>query len=543
MRSEGPLDAERAADIGAEIAAALSFAHRNGVVHRDIKPGNVLIAPSGGVKVTDFGIARAGTSENLTQTGSVMGTATYFSPEQAQGLAVDGRSDVYSLGVVLYEMVTGLRRSAATRPSRSRSSTCARSRSRRACAITRSPRRLRADRARRVGEGSRSALPVGRRPARRPPALPSRSPAGEHARHRDDRDDGRDRVHSGSRHQPRGADPTVASPRVEAGAPRRPAGPPPRGGRSGLFSTIIVFLLLALVVGGIFALAQANSKNQGTKVVPDVTGIDLDQARQTLADDGFGVKTESVPNATVPVNQVISQSPDGNSRAKKGSTVTLKVSQGSGQITIQDVAGTTVADATRILKDQGLKVGSVKRARSDTVPVDTVIRTDPPAGESVGKNFAVVLIVSAGPKPVTVPNVLNLDSTTAAIQLTQKGFVFNPQSAPSDTVAKGQRDLDQPAAEHAAPKGSPVTVVVSTGPELVTVKDVTGESEALAKSDLEGQGFVVFVAHTSSTPANVGKVISQDPPGGSQRAKNTTIVINVGEAPPTTTSSTTTTGP
>src|SRR3954471_22276089 len=107
IRADGPIDASQAAEIAAEIASALGFAHRTGVVHRDVKPGNVLLTAQGSVKVTDFGIARAGTSDGLTQTGSVMGTATYFSPEQAQGLSVDGRSDVYSLGIVLYELVCG----------------------------------------------------------------------------------------------------------------------------------------------------------------------------------------------------------------------------------------------------------------------------------------------------------------------------------------------------------------------------------------------------------------------------------------------------
>ncbi len=530
MRAEGPLDAERAADIGAEIAAALSFAHAHGVVHRDVKPGNVLITPTGTVKVTDFGIARAGTSENLTQTGSVMGTATYFSPEQAQGLAVDGRSDVYSLGVVLYEMVTGLApftgdspvavafkhvREEPVPPGARNAAVPASFEQIVMAALAKDPdhryqsaEELRADLLR-----FRRGRPLANTPVT---AMIATTPAA-----------------GGTGAIPVAADATQATPRVAAGANPRPPG---RSRASRLLSTITVFLLLVLVVGGILFLAQVNGKNSGTVPVPDVVGADYTQARQTLTDDGFAVKPVSVANATVPVNQVISQDPKAGGRAKKGSTITLTVSRGTGQVNIPDLAGTTVADATRLLQDQGLKVGPVKRTPNDTVPLNMVIRTDPAAGTAVGRNFAVTLIVSAGPNPVIVPNVLGLDATTASNQLGQKSFVVKPQNGASDTVPVGNVISTTPGPNTPAPKGSTVIIVISTGPQLTTVKDVTGEPLAMAQADLNSQGFHTFVSYTPvSDPANVGKVISQDPIGGSQRQKGTTVVLTVGQAASTTT--------
>jgi serine/threonine-protein kinase len=308
-----------------------------------------------------------------------------------------------------------------------------------------------------------------------------------------------------------------------------------------LFTTIVVFLVLVIAVGGILYLASVNGKDSGTVKVPDVTTVDLTQARQTLTDEGFAVKTELVANATVPVNQVISQSPAGGSRAKKGSTITLQVSKGSGQIPVPDVTDTTVADATNTLKQAGLKVGTVTPEPSDTVPANTVIRTDPPVGTPVGRNFAVKLVVSSGPQPVKIDNVLGETAANAGADLAGQGFVVKSTSQASQTVPQGDVISTSPAPNTLAPKGSSVTIVVSTGPQMITVDDVTGQTQAAAVADLKNQGFNPVVVPTASTPENVGKVISQDPQGGTQQAKGTTIVLTVGASTTTTTGSSPTT--
>jgi beta-lactam-binding protein with PASTA domain len=295
-----------------------------------------------------------------------------------------------------------------------------------------------------------------------------------------------------------------------------------------------------LIVGGIYAIAQINGKNSGTKTVPDVVGVDISQATQTLVDQGFAVKPQLVPNAKILVNKVISQNPKAGDRAKNGSTITLVVSQGAGQIAIPDVAGSSVADATRLLEQQGLKVGKVTQTPNASVPVGAVIRTDPVAGTAVGKNFAVGLIVSSGPPPVLVTNVLGEPATTAAIQLTHAGFVVKTANQPSDTVPAGNVISTTPPPNTMAPQGSAVTIFISTGPQQITVKDVTGETQAQAQKDLTSQGFQTFATFVAvSDPSQVGKVISQEPPGGSQRTKGATVVLTIGKANSTTTTTTT----
>jgi len=464
IHTEGPLHPNRAAEITADVSAALAFAHRNGVVHRDIKPGNILITPTGQVKVADFGIAQAITTGdaavNLTQAGAVMGTATYFSPEQAQGHAVDPRSDLYSLGCVLYEMLTA-------RPPFSGDSPVA------------------------VAYKHVQEQPIP--PSQINPTVPAaleavdmkllnKDPFMRYPSAEDLRIDLR-RFLEGKPVAAAGAlaaggaiaggtlaaDATTAVPVANAGAgfggPPTTAmtyTPPPEKKRTGLYVGILV-AVLAIAGLGLFFLANNLGKSTPQVDVPDVTGTNVVDATNTLRNAGFKVTVKNQANDTVPPNEVFQQTPKGNTKADQGSTIEIVVSGGVGDAKVPDVAGRTQAAAESLLKTSGFIPEAIPTS-SDTIPSGQVISQSPAANTTATKNSVVQINVSSGVAQVAVPDVSGMTATAASNALGQAGFKVSTTTQASATVPANSVISTTPAAGTQAPKGSNVTLVVSTGP-------------------------------------------------------------------------------
>ena len=545
LKAEGTIDSDILAEICADTASALAYAHENGIVHRDIKPGNILIKKNGKVKVTDFGIARAGTSEALTQTGSVMGTATYFSPEQAQGYNVDGRSDIYSLGVVMYELATGVPPFVADTP----------------IAVA-------------FKHVSEKVVP----PTSRNPDI---SPEFEKIilkclqKNADDRYNDANELYEDCtrylRRRPVLADvasnensatmlnpalimeePTMANAAaVVETRPTQAVGTlPPNAGGAGnnngyefsersrkgpmVVVSIMAALLVLAVIGILFAVANQDKSDNGPKTLPSVIGLDRGEARKKLTQMGFEVKVVNTINEDVEEGKVFSQDPEVGTKLRKGNTVTIEISSGVGEEKVPDVADKTLTDASLVLEEVGFTLKATDEF-SDSVETGKAIRSAPKAGTKQKRGSTIEVFFSKGSATVVMPNVLNLDSTTAAAQLGKAGFDVITVNETSDTVAAGKVIRTDPVANAEVAANASVTIYVSSGKEQVAVPDVIGKTQAEAVSMLGNAGFYTKVSGSSSTTA---KVVSQNPSGGTLVDKSTQsqpgkeVTINMSDVAP-----------
>jgi serine/threonine-protein kinase len=493
VNEEAPLDQERTIAYGLQILDAAGFAHRNGIVHRDFKPHNVICGPDGQLKVTDFGIARAGASE-MTETGSIMGTAQYLSPEQAQGQPVDAASDLYSIGVMLYEMLVG-----------------------------RVP--FDGDTAVAIALRHVSDAPVPIRQLRPDvhPALEAaimraleKDPAARYASAEEFAAAlgmARDAILSGDPGQDTAAWGALVAPTVLA---------EDDDGRRRRWPWVTLVLLLLL---GATALAFALGGDDKVKV-PNLVGKPASQAVTELA--RLGLKSEVKPvESEAPEESVVDHDPAAGDEVDEGATVTLRVSSGPGTKIVPAVRGKTEKEAAKLLADADFEYTRQDES-SATVPAGTAIRTDPAGGTEQPTGSRVQLFVSTGPKRVEVPNVVGLEVDDARAELADRGLRAVVNRVESDEP-EGQVTGQDPGEGTDVDEGTRVTISVSKGTDEVRVPNVEGDDEAEAKSTLESDGFRVVVRNQPGPPEDEGTVVRQQPSGG-RAPEGSTVTIWVGVA-------------
>jgi serine/threonine protein kinase len=520
VREHGPLSPPDATDIIVQILLAVRFAHRRGIIHRDIKPHNVILDEEGRAKVTDFGIARAGASD-MTMTGSIMGTAQYLSPEQAQGHAVSETSDLYAVGVVLYELLTG------SVPFEGESAV---SIALKQVSVEPTPP---SERNPEVGPALDAVVmrSLAKDPLARFASADEFIAALQQARE----GIAPAPVFSGTPLTPDNAAGLLVPPLPNddeespaVAARRRKRALWVAGGVAALAIVVAVVLLFLL------------PSKVGRVTVPDVTGETQSAAVASLKREGLEPVSSLAANAHVASGRVIGTTPPRGTVVKKGSRVSVFVSSGPGIVALPNVYNKKSGEATKILREKGFQP-TVQSQSSDTVAKGFVISTDPTADTEVQVGGPVTVFVSSGPQEASVPEVTGEQQAAATATLAAAGLKVTVVKREVAEPAAGTVISQAPGAGTQLKVGGQVTLVVAQALKLLAAPSVVGQSEAQAVATLTGAGFASHtVSRTVTDPSKVGIVVQQSPEAGRKLSKGATVTIAVGAlAQQTTTTSTT----
>lgn len=507
IQRHGAMPPRRAISIIADVCTALEFSHSRGIVHRDIKPANIMVTPTGAVKVMDFGIARAmnaTTGDRLTATSAVVGTAQYFSPEQARGQQVDARTDVYSLGCVLYEMLTGQALFTGDTP-----------------------------------------LSVAYQHVRERPVPPSQRHSGVSpdleavvlkalAKKPENRYQSAAEMHADLRRVGAGNAPEAPAQQVDdtddlpstrgPSTLQFPAQEQRRGPRRWVMAGALVAVTL-LVIAGVYIVGAMNRVR-----VPDVQGLTQQEAVSQLQDSGLSPVVETKPDGSVQEGRVIGTDPGAGGSISSGSDITLNVSSGPEQRRIPDVSRLSYDEAVKTLADAGFENVRRMPQASTSEELDRVIGTVPAAQQDSATSNEIVILVGSGPSTRTVPDVVGQMVDQARRNLDTAGFTTILEAEADSTLPPGQVAATDPPAGASVASDAPITLKVSRGNQFL-MPDLRGLFHEDAKQQLLALGHTGPFLKGPDMDAGGdrrAKVVQQVPAPGTGVNRDGTITVNYG---------------
>lgn len=536
LRAQGAFTIPQALRYTTDTLEALRAAHRVGVIHRDIKPENILVPSDGPAKVTDFGLARAASEVSMSSTGNMLGTVAYIAPEIATTAEADARSDIYSVGIMLYEMLTGAVPWAGESPLQIASHHVSDDVPSPSAAQPWIPREI---------DGLVAAL-TAREPANRPAdasdaidlvaraaaAIPSnlanrRAEVAPGERHRASETSALNtEIMSAqfTRPLPAPASSSVALVHTSgATQAAQAASPPKNSARAAAWIALVVLLLVVAGLGGRWWWTEYGPGSYLT--MPETTGRTLTDVQADLDALGLRTQVEEEFSDDVDTGSVTRSDPEGGSSVHKRAEVQLYVSKGVDMKTVPEVTGKSQDEAQRSLTDAGLAVGAVTDAYSEDVPQGQVISQSVAAGTPLAHDSAVDIVLSKGREPLTVPTLSGLSASAAKSAIEDLGLVATPTEAYSDTVAEGQVISQQTREGSTLHRGDSVAYTVSKGPEKVAIPDVVGLQREEARSLLESAGFTV--KEEAILGGFFGTVRSSDPAAGTMTKKGSTVTITI----------------